>query len=61
MKENNFEINRIIKGDTKKVLKTVPDCIFDVGVTSPPYNKGEKNKGWLVDNVVYNEYSDNKL
>jgi len=25
----------------------------DLGITSPPYNKKEKNKGWLVNSVKY--------
>lgn len=47
-------INKIICSDTLKVLKSLPDSIVDVGVTSPPYNKGENKKGWLVANVKYN-------
>lgn len=50
--------NSLIKGDTLKVLRGLPDDIVDLGVTSPPYNKKEKNKGWLVKNVVYSEYVD---
>lgn len=51
-------INKIIINDTLKALKSLPDNIVDVGVTSPPYNKQEKNKGWLVKNVVYSNYKD---
>lgn len=50
--------NKIIVGETLKVLKSLPDEIVDVGVTSPPYNKQEKNKGWLVKNVLYSDYKD---
>jgi len=50
--------NKIIVGDTLKVLKSIPDEIIDLGITSPPYNKQEKNKGWLVKNVVYSDYKD---
>lgn len=50
--------NRIIIKDTLEALKSLPDDIIDVGVTSPPYNKQEKNKGWLVKNVVYSDYRD---
>jgi modification methylase len=46
-------LNKIIQGDTLTVLKTLPNEIVDVGVTSPPYNKGENKKGWLVKNVKY--------
>lgn len=51
-------MSKIIHGDTIKVLKQLEDNIFDVGVTSPPYNKQEKQKGWLVKNVVYDNYRD---
>ena len=51
-------MNRIIHGDTIKVLEKLEENIFDVGVTSPPYNKQEKQKGWLVKNVVYDNYRD---
>lgn len=53
-------VNKIIQGDTLKILKTIDSDVVDVGVTSPPYNKKEKNKGWLVKNVKYNSISDNK-
>ena len=53
-------INKIIEGDTFEVLKTLPDSIIDLGVTSPPYNKKEKdNKGWLVKDVKYSNVGDN--
>ena len=50
--------NGLIRGDTLEVLRSIPKEVVDVGVTSPPYNKKEKNKGWLVKNVVYSEYRD---
>jgi len=53
------EKNKIVIGDALVVLRTLPENVFDVGVTSPPYNKGGKDKGWLVDKVVYRDYSDN--
>ncbi|HHT9154861.1 MAG TPA: DNA-methyltransferase, partial [Candidatus Tripitaka sp. YC43] len=34
------------------------DEIVNVGVTSPPYNKGENKKGWLVKNVKYSGATD---
>jgi modification methylase len=46
-------VNEILLGDTLEVLKTLPPDIIDMGVTSPPYNKGENKKGWLVQNVKY--------
>jgi len=55
-----MEKDTIINDDTLSVLKTLPDTYFDVGVTSPPYNKGERDKGWLVDKVVYDTANDRK-
>ena len=51
-------LNKIIKGDASAILKVLPDEIVDVGVTSPPYNKGENKKGWLVTNVKYSGATD---
>lgn len=51
-------INDIIQGDVLKVLKTFESNFIDVGITSPPYNKQEKHKGWLVKNVKYDTYKD---
>lgn len=51
--------NKIILGDALTVLKKIDDNFFDLGVTSPPYNKGEKHKGWLVKNVKYDSAGDN--
>jgi len=46
--------NKIIQGDAFDVVKKFDDNSIDLGITSPPYNKGEKYKGWLVKNVKYN-------
>ena len=43
MKETNY-IDQIFQGDTLTILKNLPDEILDMGVTSPPYNKGENKK-----------------
>jgi len=51
-------LNKITQGDALTVLKTLPDEIIDMGVTSPPYNKGENKKGWLVTNVKYSDATD---
>lgn len=53
-------MDEIICGNTFDVLKTLDDVIVDIGITSPPYNKMEKQKGWLVKNVVYDNYRDTK-
>ena len=50
--------NKIENGETLTVLKQMQSNIFDVGVTSPPYNKQEKNNGWMVKNVVYDTFKD---
>lgn len=55
-----MEINTIVIGDALEVLRNLPDDFFDVGVTSPPYNKGERDEGWLVDKVIYDKVSDRK-
>lgn len=53
-----YFMNRIIKGDTLEILKTLKSDSVDMGVTSPPYNKQENKKGWLVKNVKYDNASD---
>ena len=50
--------NQILIGDTLTLLKKMPDELVDLGITSPPYNKQEKQKGWLVQNVKYDSMSD---
>ncbi len=49
----NQPLNTIIQGNTLDVLKTFESGYIDLTITSPPYNKQEKNKGWLVKNVKY--------
>jgi len=51
-------MNDLILGNTLDVLKKLGSNIIDLGITSPPYNKQEKNKGWLVKNVVYDIHKD---
>ena len=50
--------NKLINGDTLAVLKNIPQEIIDLGITSPPYNKQEKNNGGLVSKVIYSDYKD---
>jgi modification methylase len=59
MKEIKEILNKVIQGEIIETIKEFPDNFVDVSVTSPPYNKGEKHKGWLVKNVKYNQNSDN--
>ena len=54
------KLNKIIQGDALTVLKTLESESVNLGITSPPYNKGEKNKGWLVKNVLYDAATDKK-
>lgn len=48
----------LICGDTLSELKKLEDNSIDMGVTSPPYNKQENKKGWLVKNVLYDNACD---
>ncbi|OYT34542.1 MAG: site-specific DNA-methyltransferase [Candidatus Aenigmarchaeota archaeon ex4484_52] len=57
MIKTNYE-NKIILGDTLTILKTLPNNFIDMGITSPPYNKGENKKGWLVKNIKYDNAID---
>lgn len=50
----------ILQGDTLTKLKELQSNSVDMGVTSPPYNKQENKKGWLVSNVKYDSVSDKK-
>ena len=50
----------LLLGDALARLRELPDAFCDVGATSPPYNKQENKKGWLVRNVRYNGASDKK-
>ncbi|PKQ69829.1 DNA-methyltransferase [Raineya orbicola] len=52
--------NQFICGDALLILKQLPDSSVDMGVTSPPYNKQENKKGWLVENVKYDSATDKK-
>ena len=51
--------NEIYVGDVLQTLRTFEDDFFDITVTSPPYNKGEKYKGGLVNHVRYQNSRDN--
>ncbi len=52
--------NQIICNNTLAALQGMPDEIVDLSVTSPPYNKQEKNNGRLVKRVVYDTYKDRR-
>lgn len=51
-------INQILLGDVLDVLKSLPDNSVDLGITSPPYNKGLKG-GPIVKKVEYDIHEDN--
>lgn len=50
----------LICGDVLCELKKLESDSVDMGITSPPYNKQENKKGWLVKNVKYDAISDKK-
>ena len=50
--------NLLHKGEALTILNKFSEDRFDLTITSPPYNKQEKNKGGLVDSVVYDKYKD---
>lgn len=51
-------VNELILGDTLEVLKKIDSEYFDLGITSPPYNK--KNvQGKIIKKVEYDLYDDN--
>lgn len=52
--------DNLIVGDALTVLKKLTTESVDLGITSPPYNKQENKKGWLVKNVKYDSVSDKK-
>ena len=56
--EDTLGQGKLIEGDTLNILSKIDNDVVHVGITSPPYNKQEKNKGWLVKNVVYDVYKD---
>ena len=58
MKNKQQYIDKLIAGDALTVLRAMPAAIVDLSITSPPYNKQEKNNGGLVKRVVYDDYRD---
>lgn len=56
----NTFLNKIFCGNNLDILQSIPQNTIDLTITSPPYNKGEKQKGWLVKNIVYDNSTDNK-
>ena len=56
--ETHFPLDHLLCGDSLCVLRTFPDDVVDLGVTSPPYNKQETPKGWRVNTVIYDGITD---
>ncbi len=52
--------NNIVLGDVLETLKDIHNDVFDMGVTSPPYNKQNNRKGVLVKDIKYSDITDNK-
>ena len=50
--------NKLLLGDTLDLLRGLPSDSVDLALTSPPYNKQEKNRGWLVKEVRYQTHKD---
>jgi modification methylase len=51
-------INELILGDTLQTLQKIDSDYFDLGITSPPYNKCN-NQGAIIKKVKYDSYDDN--
>lgn len=51
-------INEIRLGNVYDVLQNIEDDVFDMGVTSPPYNKKNNRKGELVKDINYSDIDD---
>lgn len=51
-------MNEIINEDITKILDKIQNEYFDLIITSPPYNKLEKNNGKLVKKVIYSDFID---
>jgi len=58
-------VNKILQGDSLEVLKTLPSESVDCVITSPPYNKGgkdrtkDKNCTWNKQRIIYGDFDDN--
>ena len=43
----NTFLNKIFCGNNLDILQSIPQNTIDLTITSPPYNTGEKQKGWV--------------
>lgn len=55
-----MNINKIYLGKCLDVLKSFDDNVFDIGITSPPYNKLQSGggKGSIFGPIVYDSFND---
>ena len=44
---------RLLHGDCREVLRTLPDASIDSAVTDPPYELGFMGKGWDCTGIAY--------
>lgn len=51
-------LNELLLGDNIKILKKIDSDYFDLGITSPIYNK-RNNQGQIIKKVKYDNYDDN--
>ena len=55
-----MNLNKIYLGTCLDVLKSFDDKVFDIGITSPPYNKLQSGggKGSLFGPIIYDCFND---
>lgn len=64
-----FELNTVVVGDSRELLKRLPDESVDIVVTSPPYNLGSRyanQSGGAIQGkwsrvIQYDDYQDNMV
>jgi modification methylase len=59
LKNSGIKLNQIIEGYTLPELRKIPAASIDLIITSPPYNKKEKDGG-VVPGIKYDKFVDNK-
>lgn len=56
--EKLVNLDTLICGDVMDVLRAMPSDSIDICITSPPYNKNKRSRGWLVKDVKYSHFDD---
>jgi site-specific DNA-methyltransferase (adenine-specific) len=51
-------LNKVVVGDVLAILKEIPNESIDLIITSPPYNKRARMRGWLVNKEKYSHFDD---